>query len=152
MGRTLSRVPNSSNCTPTWPRPAGTGTACSPPDRKLAGRPLRVTTEGRARIFASDSLRRACRKPRYEVPLLTTPRKRLEAAGEALIAPPVKMPVVCCALPPLPPLLKAEGGVVPAVGRTPAILPTVLPKIALGPLTKRLKPKLRAAQSAILPA
>ena len=51
----------------------------------------------------------------------------------------------CWAPPPLPPLLKEEGGVVPTVGRMPVTLPTVLPKIALGPLASKLKPKLRAS-------
>ena len=48
---------------PPTPEAVTSGTACWPPDRKVAGRPDRVTSFGSARNLARFSVRRARRAP-----------------------------------------------------------------------------------------
>src|SRR6185436_1974967 len=55
----------------------GTGTACSPPDRKLACRPLRVTRRGSAISLTTPSVFSARRNCRNELPAPMIDRDRL---------------------------------------------------------------------------
>src|SRR5579884_964207 len=95
MGRKLSMVPNCWNDTPVPPNCPVCGTACSPPTRKLAGRPLSVTRRGSASNLARPLDRSASKKFWKPQALWTNPKRRLvppfgvAAAAKPAPAPPI---------------------------------------------------------------
>src|SRR5262249_1141063 len=142
-GVKLTVTPKGMKATPDRPTPAPavvTGTGNSPPARKKAGRPFRVTRFGSASDRAASTLRRASRAHRVlpllsriaQFPLPPRPAPLPELPTEpGAVAPPIPAPA------PAPPP--------PA----PAITPAVVVEKTRRPLSlviEKSRPMLRAAE------